>query len=126
MGKGSACASYTGGRGSYGVDGRSAYMTAMALSGGNAFKFYGSIQGLYEPTDGNIFVLPRMHGGAEFNPISRYEGKDEGQKTFNVGTTYQRGSSIDDTVFGNPRRTAASNPQRSDYFSTTNFMQYIH
>ena len=124
MGKGCASSgSYSGARGSYTVDGRSAYMTAMALSRGSGF--YGGISGLYEPTDGNMFAHPRMHGGMEFNPVSRYEGKGEGPTAFNAGTTYRRGPSIDNKLSGNDVKTGASHPQEPTYFSTTNFMQYI-
>ncbi|MEK6868272.1 MAG: hypothetical protein AABX98_05625 [Nanoarchaeota archaeon] len=57
--------------------------------------FYQGARGLYEPSENRLLGSPVVHNTAEFNPISRYEGKGEGPESFNVGTTY-RGSTIDE------------------------------
>lgn len=83
-----------------------------------------SLAGLSMPTDGNVYAAPRTHTTPEFNPISRYEGKGEGPQAFNVGTTYQRGPSIDDKLLLPQNQVGTSNTQRN-YFTTTNLMQYV-
>ena len=86
--------------------------------------FYQGISGVFRPTDGNLYALPRMHGVADFAPIARYEGSTNPaiSPMFNAGTTYQRNTSIDDKVKQIGIKTADQSPQ---YFTTTNFMQYL-
>jgi hypothetical protein len=81
------------------------------------------LAGLNMPTDGNVYAAPRTHTTPEFSPISQYERKGESPQSFNVGTTYQRGPSIDDKVLLPPHQ--VSNIQLPQYFSTTNVMQYV-
>ncbi len=83
------------------------------------------LAGLSMPTDGNVYAAPRTHATAEFSPISRYEGNGERPLSFNAGTTYQRGPSIDDKLLLPQDQIGISNTQQPRYFSTTNFMQYV-
>lgn len=85
--------------------------------------FYQGIQGVYQPTDGNLFAPRQTHEPMQFNPIRQYESTAKNPITFNTGTTYQRSQSIDNKVTGNydPQRNGSTGAQ---YFRIPCFMDY--
>ena len=88
------------------------------------FGFYAGNSGLYQPTDGNLYVRREPHGMPDFAPIIRYEGSGLREAT---ATGRNPQVTIDDKLSGSlEARRQDAETSKKPYLLAKEMTQYLH